>query len=103
MKRNAYAVIMAGGKGSRFWPLSRPQRPKQLLKLLSAKSLIRETVERVAPIFGEFLGKARPAATAIICGLVEPEMKIEIEVTARRSGATVSARSGRDGYPPGRV
>ncbi len=52
MKRNAYAVIMAGGKGTRFWPLSRPERPKQLLKLLSAKSLIRETVERVAPIFG---------------------------------------------------
>lgn len=52
MKRNFYAVIMAGGKGTRFWPLSRPQRPKQLLKLLSAKSLIRETVDRVAPIFG---------------------------------------------------
>ncbi|HEY2990582.1 MAG TPA: sugar phosphate nucleotidyltransferase [Candidatus Binatia bacterium] len=52
MKRNLYAVIMAGGKGTRFWPLSRPQRPKQLLKLLSAKSLIRETVERVEPLFG---------------------------------------------------
>jgi enamine deaminase RidA (YjgF/YER057c/UK114 family) len=43
-----------------------------------------EYFKRAAPIFGEFLGKARPAATAIICGLVEPEMKIEIEVTARR-------------------
>lgn len=43
---------MAGGKGTRFWPLSRPQRPKQLLKLWSAKSLIRETVDRVAPLFG---------------------------------------------------
>jgi mannose-1-phosphate guanylyltransferase len=52
MKRNLYAVVMAGGKGTRFWPLSRPQRPKQLLKLLSAKSLLRETVYRVAPIFG---------------------------------------------------
>jgi enamine deaminase RidA (YjgF/YER057c/UK114 family) len=39
---------------------------------------------KVAPIFGEFLGKARPAATALICGLVEPAMKVEIEVTARR-------------------
>jgi enamine deaminase RidA (YjgF/YER057c/UK114 family) len=38
----------------------------------------------LAPIFGEFLGTARPAATALICGLVEPAMKIEIEVTARR-------------------
>lgn len=39
---------------------------------------------KVAPIFSEFLNKARPAATALICGLVEPAMKIEIEVTARR-------------------
>ena len=52
MKRKLYAVIMAGGKGTRFWPLSRPQRPKQLLKLLSARSLIRESVERVLPLFG---------------------------------------------------
>ncbi len=39
---------------------------------------------KLAPIFGEYLGAARPAATALICGLVEPAMKIEIEVTARR-------------------
>jgi enamine deaminase RidA (YjgF/YER057c/UK114 family) len=55
-----------------------------------------------APIFGEFLGQARPAATAIICGLVEPEMKIEIEVTARRPGTGVDARDDRGVYPPGR-
>jgi enamine deaminase RidA (YjgF/YER057c/UK114 family) len=40
--------------------------------------------ETVAPIFGEYLGEARPAATAIVCGLVDPAMKIEIEVTARK-------------------
>ena len=43
-----------------------------------------EYFKRAAPIFGEFLGKAKPAATAVVCGLVEPEMKIEIEVTARK-------------------
>jgi enamine deaminase RidA (YjgF/YER057c/UK114 family) len=58
--------------------------------------------QSIAPIFGEFLGQARPAATAIICGLVEPEIRIEIEVTARRRGAGVSARGTRDAYPPGR-
>lgn len=52
MKRKAFAVIMAGGKGTRFWPLSRPHRPKQMLKLLTSKTLVRETVERVAPIYG---------------------------------------------------
>ena len=40
---------------------------------------------RVAPIFGEYFSRARPAATAIICGLVDPRMALEIEVTARRS------------------
>ncbi|MGI9024956.1 MAG: RidA family protein [Burkholderiaceae bacterium] len=39
--------------------------------------------ERVAPIFGHYFAKARPAATAMIVGLVDPRMKIEIEVTAR--------------------
>jgi len=59
--------------------------------------------KQVAPIFGEFLGEVRPAATAIICGLVDPAMKIEIEVTARRPGAGVSARGAQDGYPSGRA
>jgi len=52
MKASAYAVIIAGGRGTRFWPLSRAHRPKQLLKLFSKKSMIRETVERVLPLFG---------------------------------------------------
>jgi enamine deaminase RidA (YjgF/YER057c/UK114 family) len=40
--------------------------------------------EQLAPIFGEHLGTARPAATALVCGLIDARMKIEIEVTARR-------------------
>jgi len=51
MKSRAYAVIMAGGKGTRFWPLSRPDQPKQLLRILSERSLIRQTVDRVLPLF----------------------------------------------------
>jgi enamine deaminase RidA (YjgF/YER057c/UK114 family) len=57
----------------------------------------------VAPICGEYFKNARPAATALICGLVAPEMKIEIEVTARRRGAAVGARGAQDIYPPGRA
>lgn len=52
MRTQGYAVIMAGGRGTRFWPLSRPYQPKQLLKILSEKSLIRETVGRVLRLFG---------------------------------------------------
>lgn len=43
----------------------------------------REDFARVAPVLGECLGGNRPAATAVICELVEPAMLIEIEVTAR--------------------
>jgi enamine deaminase RidA (YjgF/YER057c/UK114 family) len=38
----------------------------------------------VIPVLGEAFGTIRPAATALFCGLVDPRMKIEIEVTARR-------------------
>lgn len=44
---HAYAVIMAGGSGTRFWPLSRRRRPKQLLTLVSQKTLLEETVDRL--------------------------------------------------------
>ncbi len=39
--------------------------------------------QQLAPIFGQYFAQARPAATAIVCGLVDARMTIEIEVTAR--------------------
>lgn len=45
-----YAVIMAGGKGKRFWPAGRADRPKQLLPLLGDKTMIEETVQRLFPL-----------------------------------------------------
>ncbi|MBW3660009.1 MAG: mannose-1-phosphate guanylyltransferase [Gemmatimonadetes bacterium] len=42
-----YAVVLAGGTGERFWPASTPLRPKQLLPLLSDRTLLRETVDRL--------------------------------------------------------
>lgn len=47
-----YPVVLAGGIGSRFWPASTPQRPKQLLPLGTARPLIVETVERAAALGG---------------------------------------------------
>lgn len=41
--------------------------------------------QQLAPVFGEYFTRSRPAATAIICGLVDPRMKLEIEVTARKA------------------
>jgi mannose-1-phosphate guanylyltransferase len=43
-------VILAGGRGERFWPLSRRARPKQLLPLLSARPMLADTLERVRPL-----------------------------------------------------
>lgn len=45
-----FALIMAGGEGKRFWPLSRKDRPKQFLSLIGRKSLLSETVERILPL-----------------------------------------------------
>jgi mannose-1-phosphate guanylyltransferase/mannose-6-phosphate isomerase len=45
-----YAVIMAGGSGTRFWPLSREKMPKQLLKIGGQDTLIQQTVDRVLPL-----------------------------------------------------
>ncbi|MCL2330624.1 MAG: mannose-1-phosphate guanylyltransferase, partial [Phycisphaerae bacterium] len=45
-----HAVIMAGGSGTRLWPLSREDRPKQLLKLFGGKSLLRLSYERLASL-----------------------------------------------------
>jgi len=46
-----YAVIMAGGTGKRLWPLSRKQRPKQVLQLLDGQTLLRRCYDRLLPIF----------------------------------------------------
>lgn len=45
-----WAVVFAGGIGSRFWPLSTPDRPKQVLSLVGDRPLIAETVARLAPV-----------------------------------------------------
>jgi enamine deaminase RidA (YjgF/YER057c/UK114 family) len=42
----------------------------------------------IVPVLGEVFGTIRPAATALVCGLVDARMKIEIEVTARRGSAS---------------
>lgn len=44
---NTYAVIMAGGSGSRFWPLSRELTPKQILRITGHNSLLQETIDRL--------------------------------------------------------
>ncbi len=98
---NTYAVILAGGRGERFWPLSTQQRPKQFLTLFGGKPLLTQAVERLqgvippertlvitsvdlvaltreaapalpaANVIGEPCGRDTAAACALACALVE--------------------------------
>src|SRR5215203_2188000 len=45
-----FVIIMAGGRGERFWPVSREKTPKQLITLLGGKSFLQQAVERVLPV-----------------------------------------------------
>jgi mannose-1-phosphate guanylyltransferase len=70
-----WAVILAGGIGSRFWPLSTPQRPKQLLPLVSDASLLGDTLARLAPLV--------PAERTLVltnASLVEPVASLAPEL-----------------------
>jgi mannose-1-phosphate guanylyltransferase len=50
-RKNYYAVIIAGGSGTRLWPLSRRNRSKQSLKLVGDRTMFQHAVERLAPLF----------------------------------------------------
>src|ERR1700729_3031973 len=45
-----HAVVMAGGSGTRFWPKSRRNRPKQLLRLYGDATMLQQTVARIEPL-----------------------------------------------------
>jgi mannose-1-phosphate guanylyltransferase len=48
--KDRFIIIMAGGRGERFWPVSRETRPKQLIRLLGERSFLQDAVERVLPL-----------------------------------------------------
>jgi len=48
---SAHAVILAGGRGTRFWPRSRTRTPKQLLNIVGSDTMLEQTTERLAPLF----------------------------------------------------
>jgi mannose-1-phosphate guanylyltransferase len=48
--KDRFVIIMAGGRGERFWPVSREKTPKQLVTLLGTRSFLQQTVDRVLPL-----------------------------------------------------
>src|SRR5580765_8950865 len=49
-KLNVHAVILAGGRGTRFWPRSRTRTPKQLLNIVGKDTMLQQTVARLRPL-----------------------------------------------------
>jgi len=90
------AVIMAGGQGQRFWPLSTPDRPKQFLDLgRSGRTLIQQTYDRVLPLAGSpanvYVATARKYV-GLVCEQL-PDVPVEnllVEPTSRDSAPAIA-------------
>ncbi|MFN2425103.1 MAG: mannose-1-phosphate guanylyltransferase [Candidatus Binatia bacterium] len=71
MPRRRYAVVMAGGVGTRFWPWSREAAPKQLLELTSSRSMLAETIARLeglVPVANIFVVTGRKYRRQVLDG-----------------------------------
>ncbi len=85
------AVILAGGSGTRFWPLSRKAQPKQLVDLFGDAPMIRHTVRRVAELADHTLvvtGDALLEATKAAAGL--PDSAFVVEPAARNTAPAIA-------------
>lgn len=94
-----YALLLAGGKGVRFWPLSREDHPKQLLKLFSDKTLLEETFERIrplVPIERIFIATSKSLATRMRNLFAEvPERNMIIEPVPRNTAPCIAVATRR--------
>ncbi len=89
-----YGVIMAGGSGTRFWPLSRKSRPKQFLALATKRTMIEETLARLANV-------APPKDCFVVCGALHaapvrkllkklPKQNVVVEPEARNTAPAIA-------------
>lgn len=92
--RRLWAVVPAGGSGTRLWPLSRAARPKFLLPLLGERSLLQQTIDRIAPLVSA-------QRTFVVCGPAHaapvarqlpelPEGNVLVEPAPRGSGPAIA-------------
>ena len=88
-----HAVIMAGGRGTRFWPRSREKKPKHLLDIVSDRTIIQETVDRIKPLIKPkniLIVTGRKHARELMKQLPEvPAKNILIEPVGRNTAACI--------------
>ena len=84
----AHAVILAGGRGTRFWPRSRTRTPKQLLNIVGKKTMLEQTVERLAPVF--------PAARMWTVTNAEQALAVRKQVPAAARKRVLAEPTGRN-------
>jgi mannose-1-phosphate guanylyltransferase len=87
------AIVLAGGSGTRFWPLSRRRRPKQLLALDGERTLLQATIDRLRPLVPPgrvWIATTREIAEAVAEQLPEvPRDQILVEPEGRNTAAAI--------------
>ena len=86
--QDRFVIIMAGGRGERFWPLSREKMPKQLLALLGKKSFLQEAVGRVLPLV--------PAKNVFVITNTAQAAEVRRQLPKLPKGNVVAEPVGRD-------
>jgi len=94
MPHELHAVILAGGSGTRFWPLSRKRRPKQFLPLTGDAPLIVETFRRIEPIARHawvVCGQEHAAAVSLLL----PDVQVIVEPAAKNTAPAIALAAAR--------
>ncbi|MCD6224314.1 MAG: NTP transferase domain-containing protein, partial [Deltaproteobacteria bacterium] len=91
---NTYAILLAGGTGTRLWPVSRELYPKQLVKFIGEDSLVQSTIKRLLPVLNKEKIK-------IVCGREHDyEIARQMDETGIKSdGKIISEPCGRNTAP----
>jgi len=84
----AHAVILAGGRGTRFWPRSRTRTPKQLLNIVGKRTMLQQTVERLKPVF--------PASRVWVVTNNEQAKAVRVQVPRLGTSRVLSEPVGRN-------